>query len=239
MAHRGLPWNFPENSIASFEEALKNGADIIEFDIRMTKDRELIIMHDETLDRTTNGAGLIKDYNLSELKDFSVIYTKSGTPCKGEPIPTLMDLVNLVRSRTELILNCEFKESSKEQISLTIDLFKEEGLLKRTVFTCFDYEVLTFIKDYEPASKVQGFPLELMRNVDGRDKDPDLLFDYVGIKKSLASAELIDAYRKKGIIPGIWVLNSYEEYKEALEMGASIITTDRIDLLNSYLTSGE
>ena len=235
MAHRGIPWTYPENSIVSFEAALHHDADIIEFDVRLSKDHEIIIMHDDSLDRTTNGTGLLSDYTYRELQEFEITFTKSGEPCQGAPIPKLSELIELIGNFPKVLMNCELKDTSTEYIKRVVDTFKQEEFLERTVFTSFHYDVLKIIKKYESSAKVQGFPLSLMHNVDYTVKNPELLFDYVGIKKSLASPAMLNDYKERGIIPGIWVLNNDEEYSWAIEMGAAIITTDRMDKLKAFL----
>ena len=75
FAHRGYSGKYPENTMLAFREAEKVGADGIELDVQLTKDGQIVIIHDETLNRTTNGKGYVKDYTLAELKslDASVI----------------------------------------------------------------------------------------------------------------------------------------------------------------------
>ena len=70
-AHRGASGSYPENTIPAFEEAIKMNSDGIELDIQLTKDGEMVVCHDETIDRTSNGSGNIKDYTLEELRQFN------------------------------------------------------------------------------------------------------------------------------------------------------------------------
>lgn len=94
IAHRGYKAKYPENTLAAFKAAMDLGVSMIELDVCLTRDRHIVVIHDETLDRTTNGSGLIRDHTLDELKKHD-----AGTwfsPCfKGETIPTLSEVFSL------------------------------------------------------------------------------------------------------------------------------------------------
>ena len=129
FAHRGFSAYYPENTMLAFtkvaEETVTDG---IELDIQLTKDGEIVIMHDETLDRTTNASGFLKDYTLAELKQLSV-----GVNFKGfqprQTIPTLREFFTFLK-QTKLIANIELKtgvfeyESIEEKLVALINEFK-------------------------------------------------------------------------------------------------------------------
>jgi len=100
FGHRGYPAKFPENSLAGFAYALDHGIDGLEFDVHLTKDQVPVIMHDEHIDRTSDGKGLINDYTLAELRQFHL--------AENEPIPTLAEFLTLVGTH-DVQLNLEFK----------------------------------------------------------------------------------------------------------------------------------
>lgn len=230
MSHRGLPWSLPENSLTSIKKALDLGADVIEFDVRLTKDLIPIIMHDATIDRTTDGIGEVASYNFQDLQKFKITYTKTGTVDKGEPIPSLDELISLLSKYPKVTINCEIKEYQDICLDLVFKTFKTNNLLRRTVFTCFDYGVLEKLKAMSDEVMVQGFPLELMTNVPDGIGSPEQLFDYIGIKHSLATKELVSYYKSIGLITGVWVVNDTQQLSSCIAMGAEIITTDRIDI---------
>jgi len=89
QAHRGASGLFPENTILSFSKAINEGVEFIEMDLHLTKDRRVIIIHDETYDRTTNGTGWVWDMNLDEVQKLD-----AG---QGEHVPTLEEVIELVR----------------------------------------------------------------------------------------------------------------------------------------------
>ena len=115
IAHRGYSGKFDENTMIAFRKAIEYKADGIETDVQLSKDNVPVIIHDETLDRTTDGTGYVKDYTLAELKRFR---TKSG-----EEIPTLEELLELVADSNLEVLNLELKNS----------IFPYEGLEEKVL----------------------------------------------------------------------------------------------------------
>ena len=91
FAHRGLPVKFAENSLQGFKYAATHGAEGVEFDVHLTKDKVPVVMHDEKIDRTTNGTGYIKDYILSEIRRFRL--------ANGEPVPMLSELFEILQGQ--------------------------------------------------------------------------------------------------------------------------------------------
>ncbi len=90
IAHRGTPRELPENTLASFARALEQGADVLETDLRFSQDGTIVLVHDETLDRTTNGSGLVASHSLDEIKRLRT-QAPSGE-YTDEQVPTLVDL---------------------------------------------------------------------------------------------------------------------------------------------------
>ena len=108
-AHRGASDTHPENTLVAFQEAIRLGAHMIEFDIRMTKDNELIIIHDDTLSRTTSGEGKVSDITLAEIKELDAGEWKDQK-FKGERIPTLSETFDMMPRN--IWLNVHIKEDT-------------------------------------------------------------------------------------------------------------------------------
>lgn len=102
IAHRGFSGNYPENTMLAFKKAVEAGCDGIETDLHMTKDGIIVICHDETIDRTTNGSGLINDYSYEELCKFDA-GIKFGEEFEKEKIPTIDEFLDYVRDKGLLI----------------------------------------------------------------------------------------------------------------------------------------
>ena len=100
IAHRGDSARRPENTLASFASALEIGAEVVEFDVQLTKDGEVVVIHDPTVDRTTDGTGRVVELTLAELRRLSAGYpARFGDQYRGEKIPTLSEVLGLIRDR--------------------------------------------------------------------------------------------------------------------------------------------
>ena len=112
FAHRGFSGKYPENTLLAFEKAIEAQADGIELDVQLTKDGEIVIIHDETIDRTTNGKGLVADYIYEELEKFDASYIYTGQ-FGFNKIPTLREYFNLIKD-TNIVTNIELKTGINE-----------------------------------------------------------------------------------------------------------------------------
>jgi glycerophosphoryl diester phosphodiesterase len=110
-AHRSFHKNSPENSLQSINDAIEANIDIVEIDIRTTKDSVLVLMHDKTIDRTTTGTGLVKDYTYFELQEFNLKISDSITPHK---IPLVVDALKILKGK--LIANLDLKAVDYKQL---------------------------------------------------------------------------------------------------------------------------
>ena len=147
IAHRGASGKLPENTMIAYVQAAKDGADAIELDVQLTKDRIPIIMHDETVDRTTDGYGFVKDYTAKNLKKLSAGSWK-GWKYRRAEIPTLEEVLQWI-APTRLDLVIEFKNNLFPYAGmerLTIELIERYGMMERTIFSSFNHDSLIKIK---------------------------------------------------------------------------------------------
>ena len=154
IAHRGASSVRPENTIAAFREAVREGADYIELDIRFSRDREVVVFHDHLLNRTTNGRGPVEGRTLKELKEldagswFSPGYS-------GEKIPTLCETIQTLRSSSvELYIEIKVDRGEADvQNSLvrkTLRILKREDFLDRVFIASFDGRVISIAREIMP-----------------------------------------------------------------------------------------
>lgn len=126
-AHRGDWRNYPENSIPAIQSAIEIGVDIVEIDVQRTKDSIFILMHDTTLDRTTNATGKVSDYTYDELKKYILRHAHGGF--SEEPIPTLKEALLEVKGSVLIDLDKVYK-----YIDRIVPLLEETGTLKQALF---------------------------------------------------------------------------------------------------------
>ncbi|MEK4082834.1 glycerophosphodiester phosphodiesterase [Psychrobacillus sp. FSL K6-1415] len=162
-AHRGSSGTHPENTIAAFKAAAKLPVHGVEFDVHMTKDHELVVIHDETINRTSNGSGFIKDLTLAELKkfDFGSWYSPKF---KQETIPTLREVLYVFKD-THHHLNIELKSDvfpyeGMEQAVL--QMLNDYRLEARVVISSFNHEMVRNFKQLAPSIETAVLFMEVM-----------------------------------------------------------------------------
>ena len=116
IAHRGFSGAAPENTLAAFKKAMEVDSDMMELDVRFSKDGQVVVMHDDTLDRTTNGRGKVSDYTLKELKQFDA-GSWFAPQFAGEQIPTLVEVLEFAKGR--IPVNFEIKDESPSRYKIT------------------------------------------------------------------------------------------------------------------------
>ena len=135
-AHRAAHQNFSENSIAALEESIRLDVDIVELDVRMTKDSILVILHDKTVDRTTNGKGKLSEMTFNEARNLQLLH--QGQPT-GQVIPTLEEVLSIAKDR--ILIDIDFKVDSKEALAKTVGLIQKYGMEHQTIFYLYDYKL--------------------------------------------------------------------------------------------------
>lgn len=225
--HRGDSQHFKENTMTAFISAYEKGADMIETDVRLTRDLVPVLMHDESVDRTTDGCGKVRDMTLGEL-----LRLNAGTPEKPESVPLFEDFIAWI-SKTELTLNIEIKEynvnDNKERCELciekVIELVESYGMTDRILINSFDAYVLEYCyKKWGKKYMLHGFyPYGIMKNV---NMNPDEYL-YCACIFDSENKSLYDHLVSVGIEPWIGAgVRDKELLAVCLDNGARLITTN-------------
>lgn len=162
-AHRGCSGTYPENTIAAFKAAALLPIHGIEFDVHMTKDGELVVIHDESIDRTSNGNGFVKDMTLKELQtyDFGSWFSPYF---KNETIPTLREVLH-VFTDTHHHINIELKSDIFPYVGMehkVLQMLKEFRLENRVVISSFNHEMVKSVKQLETSIETAILFMEVM-----------------------------------------------------------------------------
>ncbi len=159
-AHRGSSGRYPENTLQAFEAAAKiKGLCGIELDIQLSKDNEIVVIHDENLDRTTSGSGPVKDHTLKELKKLKIKARSFGPFKRSERIPTMREVLDLLKPvclQNGLLINIELKNSNVRYEGMEekiLAMVKEYGLEDFVVYSSFNGESVALIKKLNPLAK--------------------------------------------------------------------------------------
>ena len=158
FAHRGSAGTHPENTMAAFREAERVGADGIELDVQLSKDGEIVVIHDEDLSRTTNGSGFVQDYTLSQLKELDASCNFTGE-IQVQRIPTLTEVLDMYR-HNYMLLNIELKNTKflypgmEEKV---IYLVRKYNMQDRVIISSFNHYSLVHCYQLDP--EIETAPL--------------------------------------------------------------------------------
>ena len=235
-AHRGASAYAPENTLEAFQMAIDMGADGIELDVQLTKDGEMVVIHDEWIDRTCEGTGWVKDYTLEELRRFN--FNKTCPKYEHADIPTLRQVYELVKP-TSLTINVELKTGIVFYPDLekrVLELTKEFGMEDRVLYSSFNHRSCVKLHELEPEAYV-GFlcmdgPIDMAAYVSK--------FGGNAIHPALYNLQYPD-YMKDAIAYGLdvnsWTINEPEHMMMACKLGINAIITNHPDRAKEIIAS--
>ncbi len=219
--HRGSSAFEPENTMRAFARAFQDGAKGIEFDIRLTKDKQIVIIHDETINRTSNGSGLVRDLTYEELQKFDF--------GKGEKIPLLKDVLKLYGNR--FWLNIEIKEIGLED--LLIELLTELNIIKKIVISSFIKEPLEKIK--EIISTYNTAFLYSLKKVNLTYIKQELKCDGIHPSKNNITKRVLTKAKEMNLAIRVWTVDNPKNALKLVKMGVDGIITNNPKLIIDYL----
>lgn len=244
LGHRGASGYAPENTLPAFQMAIDMGADGVELDVQLTKDGEIVVIHDETIDRTSNGSGRVMDYTLAELKEFDYNYQNVTDPhtkqkIQGEKmypeydkveIPTMREVFELFRP-TDKIINIELKTGIifYPIVDKLLALTKETGMEDRVIYSSFNHYTIMEIKSKKPDA-VCGFLY-----ADGTLSMPQYAKDnHVEALHPAVYNLQFDNYSKDchdlGIDINVWTVNTVEQLKQCADAKVTSVIGNYPDL---------
>jgi len=236
VAHRGFSGSAPENTMIAFRKAIEVGSDMIELDVRFSKEGEVVVIHDETLERTTTGKGKVIEKTINELKKLDA-GTKFHSSFSGEKIPTLREVLQL--AHRQIPVNIELKIGNYERWTI-LDLadralreVEMAGMVDQVVFSSFDPIALERVlkkNQAVPVAYLYNRPWNFPREVtEGRP------FFALTCRKSVLTSENISRAHQEGIRMGVYTLNAEEEMEKFIDLKVDAIITDYPDRLINIL----
>jgi glycerophosphoryl diester phosphodiesterase len=210
FGHRGAP-GYPrqaENTIGSFKKALQSGADGVEFDVRRCADGNIVVIHDETIDRTTNGKGRVADLTYDQLRKFDAGF--------GEPIPLLTDVLDTLGG--QCILNIELKDAGIADDVKALVL--ERNLQPYVIVSCFDWQELPPFLPQIPTALLGS----KLRNL--VSAACEIGATAIHPRKDITSPALIKAAHDNNLQINVWTINDPAEASVFQDMGVDAIFSD-------------
>jgi len=224
-AHRGVSAYFPENTLVAIEEASRIGAAMTEIDVRRTADGHIVLMHDETVDRTTNGSGAVSALTLEDLCCLDAGAWK-GDQFAGETVPTLADILDLCRDRGM----CLCIEIKQHDIAPDVAaLIEGAGMVHGTVVISFDFDCVCQMRKANPRIST-GW---LTAKIDPAELDDMLdrvLAEGIPVISALCTQltpEVVDRCRLRGITLYAWTIDDETEARRYADMGVDVIASNR------------
>ena len=227
IAHRGASAHAPENTMSAFQLALDQDADAIEFDVQLSSDKSLIVIHDSTLDRTTNGSGLVKDYSLDVLKTLNAGHAY-GPAFLDEKIPTLSEVFD--KFGTSTFYNIELKNSITpfdDLPAMIAPIIENSGLLDHVLISSFNPIALHKIEKLLPDAK-KGLLLHSSLSIDVLGYVSIYRFAYQTIHLSFSSlnSRRVKSFQSKGKLVFSYTLNHPRDINNALNLKIDGFFTD-------------
>lgn len=227
FAHRGASEKAPENTLAAFEMAAQMGADGIELDVHLSKDGRLMVLHDDTVDRTSNGTGTVHDMSFDELRTLDASMGKQGF--SGAQIPTLDEVYELI-TKTNMSVNVELKENSYENgfivIPKVLALTEQYGLTDKVFYSSFNHYMLRELKQAAPSVQTAVLYDAAMVDVwEYTQKVPaNAIHPYFRV---LQDAQLVPQCHARGIQVRPWTVDSEEDLQQMFASGVDAVITNR------------
>lgn len=229
VAHRGSSGTAPENTLAAFHAAAKAGVDMVEMDVRMTKDFELVILHDQTVNRTSNGSGAVWDLTLKQIQSLDA-GSWFARRFRGERIPSLRQVVESLPPT--LTLNLEVKTDGDARRGVALGesyllLLEELRLRHRAIISSFDHTFLKRLHLLDPSLQIGV----LVPPVRGLMRKPSTIARAVGANVYICSRRqlrksIVDDAHSHGLMVATYTVNSRAHAEQALRFGVDAIITD-------------
>ena len=235
-AHRGYSGRYPENTMLAFREAAKTGAYGIELDVQCTRDGEVVIIHDETIDRTTDGTGWVKDYTLEELRKFNA--SKNWPEYGFQPIPTLEEYCQWAAGE-KLVTNIEIKTGVyyyDEIEEKTLAIIRKYGLTDRIIFSSFLHSSITILRKLAPEIKCGALvEYDGLHNSGYYCKKMDFQCFHPGWK--CLPKEDVDSCKANGIELNVWTVNDMDVLQRLVDWEVDGLITNYPPTCLAYLKS--
>lgn len=227
IAHRGLPLTEAENSVAGAQAAAAAGATHLEIDVHLSADGRAVVMHDDTIDRTTNGSGAVASMTLAQLGRYSIVRTYRGETVAPQPIPTIDDFFEAFGG-TDIVIVCEIKSSDPAVLQALNTAIEKYDFWDRIVFISFDLDILAAAHEQlpqVPTASLASFPSRLFEIRSAQYNAINTVVD--AAMGDLAAEAYYDTTMKdRGYMSFVWTYDSAQECAAAMADGLYGLTNN-------------
>ncbi|MCX7029329.1 MAG: glycerophosphodiester phosphodiesterase family protein [Spirochaetes bacterium] len=249
VAHRGGAALAPENTLAAFRAGLEQGADALELDVHLSRDGELVVIHDAALARTTNAAGEVGEMTFAELRRLDASARFFGPPVERQLIPTLQEVVDLAKGRASLQIEIKLRSDGSRYPGIeprVVETLRQSGMVDDAVILSFDFPTLTSVKALEQRLRTCALISRAYLQKVGKrgpaavaEEMAALGVTSVGVEKTWLLEPLYRQLRSRGLGVGVWTVDDSGEMRRFALMGVDFITSNRPDLLRHALVASD
>lgn len=237
VAHRGVSFHYPENTLIAFHAAI-GAADMIEFDLRVSKDHQFVIMHDKTVNRTTNGRGRVASLTLKEIKKLDA-GSWFALQFAGEKVPTLIEVLELACGKIAVNIEIKYElpppqEASNQFFEQLHKVTARYAATTDIIFSSFDHDIMRMLKQHNPAAVTfLLFQRSTLRNIAKRI--PEGLAAYIiahqasgaSFDKSILTKEFVQELKNEGLTVGVFTVDTPRHARRFFSWGVDIIFSNR------------
>jgi len=227
IGHKGASKSEPENTLKSFRKAIELQADYIELDVQVSKDGEIVVIHDYEISKLTGHSGNVKEMTLDELKQLNI--------GEGEKIPTLQEVIMLAQGEIGLQIEIKVKDIRNK----IVEMLREANLVESTIISSFIHNELIKIKKNEPEIKLGALLSERISDLRDLIKATKRI-----IKKNFSAVhphftgvdkELVDFAHNNNLKVNVWTVNERPDMERLIKLRVDGIITDDIPLAKELL----
>ena len=246
IAHRGGSLLAPENTMAAFRNALTMPVDAVELDVQMSRDGHLIVFHDATVDRVTNGEGNILDLDFAYLRSLNAAAHFSGGWPQAEQIPTLREVLALAKGRVQVSIEIKLAERDNAYwrypkiVERVVSEVRAAKMLDKVVIISFDWQTLNTIRKVEPVlitganvSRELWSPEESNAVENLCKRVTAIGCNWINMDRKLFTTDMLPVIRANRLKLGLWTVNSRDELNRQVANGVDALTTDRPDFFEN------
>ncbi|MBM7647419.1 glycerophosphoryl diester phosphodiesterase [Bacillus ectoiniformans] len=235
VAHRGAAGYAPENTMAAFDKAMEMKADYIEIDVQRSKDGELVVIHDHTVDRTTDGTGYIKDLTFDQIRELDAGSFK-GEEFKGEKVPTFEEVLDTYHGKIGILIELKSPElypGMEEQVAEELKERKlDQPQNEKTILQSFNFESMKKMDELLPKVPIGVLTSSKLDTTPEALKEFAQYADYFNPSYSLVTEDLVDQVHAEGMQISSWTVRSPETAEFLLKMNVDAIISDYPDYVD-------
>lgn len=232
FAHRGASAYFPENTLVAFEKAKEMGATGIETDVQVTKDGVLVLIHDEKVDRTTDGVGYVKDFTYSEIQKLNAGYYMKYSSCK---IPTVEEALELAKNQN-LVINFELKKSCLTFLNIEeklINTIHKYDMKENVIISSFHLSSLIKCRNIDPKIKIAYLTTKALNLAYLKSLDIEILHtNYL-----ITTRKFVSHLKQQNFKINVFTVNKKKYIERLIKLGIDGLITDVPDIVVEAIKS--